>query len=32
MEQPLRGDTEDENFLEAAVSTAFHHLLMKKIK
>ena len=32
MEQPLRGDTEDENFLEAAVSTAFHHFLMKKIK
>ena len=32
MEQPLRGDTEDESFLEAAVSTAFHHFLMKKIR
>ena len=32
MQQPLKGDTEDENFLEAAVSTAFHHFLMKKIK
>ena len=24
MEQPLKGDTEEENFLEAAISTAFH--------
>ena len=32
MEQPLRADTEDENFLEAAVSTAFRHFLMKKIR
>ena len=32
MEQPLKGDTENESFLEAAVSTPFHHSLMKKKK
>ena len=32
MEQPLKGDTENEIFLEAAVSTAFHHFLIKKIR